>query len=172
MQAINENARMLSYLPLSHVAERALVEHGQPGQGHARLLCRKPGDVHRRPAARAAHGVLFGAAAVGGSSSRASRPRCRPAKLDLLLKIPVLGGIVRRKVLTALGLQECEFAAGGAAPMPPDLLRWYNKLGLDLVEVYGMTENCGVSHAPRCLASSGRAPWACPTTASRADWTR
>jgi long-chain acyl-CoA synthetase len=39
------------------------------------------------------------------------------------------------------------FAAGGAAPMPPDLLRWYNKLGLDLVEVYGMTENCGVSHA-------------------------
>jgi long-chain acyl-CoA synthetase len=31
--------------------------------------------------------------------------------------------------------------------MPPELLRWYNKLGLDLVEVYGMTENCGVSHA-------------------------
>jgi long-chain acyl-CoA synthetase len=31
--------------------------------------------------------------------------------------------------------------------MPPDLLRWYTKLGLDLVEVYGMTENCGVSHA-------------------------
>jgi long-chain acyl-CoA synthetase len=31
--------------------------------------------------------------------------------------------------------------------MPADLLRWYNKLGLDLVEVYGMTENCGVSHA-------------------------
>ncbi|MDP1918096.1 MAG: AMP-binding protein, partial [Myxococcales bacterium] len=54
---------------------------------------------------------------------------------------------VRKKILTALGLQECTFAAGGAAPMPPDLLRWYNKLGLDLVEVYGMTENCGVSHA-------------------------
>ena len=70
-----------------------------------------------------------------------------PAKLDRLLKIPILGGIVRKKVLTALGLQECVFAAGGAAPMPPDLLRWYNKLGLDLVEVYGMTENCGVSHA-------------------------
>jgi long-chain acyl-CoA synthetase len=31
--------------------------------------------------------------------------------------------------------------------MPPQLLRWYNRLGLDLVEVYGMTENCGVSHA-------------------------
>jgi long-chain acyl-CoA synthetase len=38
-------------------------------------------------------------------------------------------------------------AAGGAAPMPPDLLRWYERLGLPIVEVYGMTENCGVSHA-------------------------
>ncbi|MES1161913.1 MAG: AMP-binding protein, partial [Rhizobacter sp.] len=41
----------------------------------------------------------------------------------------------------------CTYAAGGAAPMPPDLLRWYRRLGLDLAEVYGMTENCGVSHA-------------------------
>ena len=31
--------------------------------------------------------------------------------------------------------------------MPPDLLRWYRRLGLRLSEVYGMTENCGVSHA-------------------------
>jgi long-chain acyl-CoA synthetase len=54
---------------------------------------------------------------------------------------------VRKKILSALGLQACQFAAGGAAPMPPELLRWYNRLGLDLVEVYGMTENCGVSHA-------------------------
>jgi long-chain acyl-CoA synthetase len=30
--------------------------------------------------------------------------------------------------------------------MPPDLLRWYARLGLVVVEVYGMTENCGVSH--------------------------
>ena len=27
------------------------------------------------------------------------------------------------------------------------LLRWYSTLGLDIIEVYGMTENCGVSHA-------------------------
>jgi long-chain acyl-CoA synthetase len=30
--------------------------------------------------------------------------------------------------------------------MPPDLLRWYARLGLEIIEVYGMTENCGVSH--------------------------
>jgi long-chain acyl-CoA synthetase len=31
--------------------------------------------------------------------------------------------------------------------MPADVLQWYRKLGLDLVEVYGMTENSGVSHS-------------------------
>jgi long-chain acyl-CoA synthetase len=55
--------------------------------------------------------------------------------------------MVRRKVLGALGLDQVVFAAGGAAPMPPDLLRWYARLGLHIIEVYGMTENCGVSHS-------------------------
>jgi long-chain acyl-CoA synthetase len=54
---------------------------------------------------------------------------------------------VGRKILRALGLDQCQFAAGGAAPMPAELLKWYRRLGLRLSEVYGMTENCGVSHA-------------------------
>jgi long-chain acyl-CoA synthetase len=31
--------------------------------------------------------------------------------------------------------------------MPPELLEWYQRLGLEVVEAYGMTENCGISHA-------------------------
>ena len=50
-------------------------------------------------------------------------------------KLPIVSGIVRKKILTALGLDQCVFAAGGAAPMPPDLLRWYARLGLEIVEV-------------------------------------
>jgi long-chain acyl-CoA synthetase len=73
--------------------------------------------------------------------------RMAPGKLALLLKLPIIGGMVSKKILGALGLDQCIFAAGGAAPMPPDLLRWYAKLGLPIFEVYGMTENCGVSHA-------------------------
>ena len=33
--------------------------------------------------------------------------------------------------------------------MPPELLRWYASIGLPIIEVYGMTENCGVSHSTR-----------------------
>ena len=68
-----------------------------------------------------------------------------PKKLDLLLKLPILSGIVRKKVLGALGLDQCIFAAGGAAPMPLELLRWYERLGLRVAEGYGMTENLGAT---------------------------
>jgi long-chain acyl-CoA synthetase len=135
VQAINADARMLSYLPLSHVAERTLVEHGQLATGmhvyFAESLETFTADLQRaRPT------VFFSVPRLWVKFQQGIGAKMPPAKLDRLLKI-----------LTALGLQECKFAAGGAAPMPPDLLRWYNKLGLDLVEVYGMTENCGLSHA-------------------------
>jgi long-chain acyl-CoA synthetase len=144
--AINNSARMLSYLPLSHVAERTLVEHGILATGmhvyFAESLETFTADLQRaRPT------VFFSVPRLWVKFQQGIGAKMPPAKLDRLLKIPILSGIVRKKILTALGLQECQFAAGGAAPMPPDLLRWYNKLGLDLVEVYGMTENCGVSHA-------------------------
>ncbi|WP_372657401.1 AMP-binding protein, partial [Hydrogenophaga sp.] len=69
-----------------------------------------------------------------------------PAKLRLLLALPLVGGLVRRKIQKALGLDQCRFAAGGAAPMPVALLDWYRMLGIAINEGYGMTENLAVSH--------------------------
>jgi long-chain acyl-CoA synthetase len=68
-------------------------------------------------------------------------------KLDLLLKIPIVRGMVKKKILTGLGLDQTLFAVGGAAPMPTSLLEWYGRLGLQIIEGYGMSENCAVSHA-------------------------
>ena len=143
---IDSNARMLSYLPLSHVAERALVEHGLLATG-MQVYFAESLDTFTADLQRARPTVFFSVPRLWVKFQQGIGAKMPPAKLNRLLKIPILGGIVRKKILTALGLQDCTFAAGGAAPMPPDLLRWYNKLGLDLVEVYGMTENCGVSHA-------------------------
>jgi long-chain acyl-CoA synthetase len=137
---------MLSYLPLSHVAERTLVEHGQLATG-MHVFFAESLDTFTSDLQRARPTVFFSVPRLWVKFQQGISAKMPPKKLNTLLSIPILGGIVRKKILTALGLQECTFAAGGAAPMPPDLLRWYNKLGLDLVEVYGMTENCGLSHA-------------------------
>ncbi len=143
---VNNSARVLSYLPLSHVAERTLVEHGLLATG-MQVYFAESLETFTADLQRARPTVFFSVPRLWVKFQQGISAKMPPAKLDRLLKIPILGGIVRKKILTALGLQECVYAAGGAAPMPPDLLRWYNKLGLALVEVYGMTENCGISHS-------------------------
>jgi long-subunit acyl-CoA synthetase (AMP-forming) len=70
-----------------------------------------------------------------------------PAKLDRLLGIPLLGGLVRKKVLKGLGLDAVLQAGSGSAPLPPELIRWYRKLGLRLFEGYGMSEDNSYSHS-------------------------
>jgi long-chain acyl-CoA synthetase len=144
--AMKQSGRILSYLPLSHVAERTLVEHGMLATPlhvyFAESLETFTADLQRaRPT------LFFSVPRIWVKFRQAVDTKMPPAKLARMLKIPIVSGIVRRKILGALGLDQCTFAAGGAAPMPPDLLDWYARLGLPIVEVYGMTENCGVSHA-------------------------
>jgi long-chain acyl-CoA synthetase len=143
---VNENTRMLSYLPLSHVAERTLVEHGLLATG-MQVFFAESLDTFTQDLQRARPTAFFSVPRLWVKFQQGVSAKMPPAKLKRLLKIPIVGGIVRKKILGALGLDQCKFAAGGAAPMPPELLRWYSELGLPIVEVYGMTENCGVSHA-------------------------
>ncbi|MFM7849045.1 MAG: AMP-binding protein [Rubrivivax sp.] len=143
---LNQDARMLSYLPLAHVAERALVEHGLLAAG-MRIFFAESLDTFTADLQRARPTVFFSVPRLWVKFRQGVNAKMPQAKLERLLKIPILRGIVKKKILSALGLDQCQFAAGGAAPMPPDLLRWYATLGLEVVEVYGMTENCGISHA-------------------------
>jgi long-chain acyl-CoA synthetase len=54
--------------------------------------------------------------------------------------------LIKKKILKALGLDQVRFAGSGSAPLPEDLLKWYRRLGLELLEGYGMTENFNYSH--------------------------
>ncbi len=143
---ISQNSRMLSYLPLSHVAERTLVEHGMLATGMS-IFFAESLDTFAQDLQRARPTEFFSVPRLWVKFQQGVSAKMPPAKLDLLLKLPIINGIIRKKIKNALGLDQCTFAAGGAAPMPPQLLNWYARLGLPIVEVYGMTENCGVSHA-------------------------
>jgi len=142
---MDANSRMLSYLPLSHVVERALVEHGQLATG-MHVYFAESLETFTQDLQRARPTVFFSVPRLWVKFQQGIGAKMPPAKLDRLLKIPILSGIVKKKILTALGLQDCVFAAGGAAPMPAELLKWYSRLGLRLAEGYGMTENLGASH--------------------------
>jgi len=55
--------------------------------------------------------------------------------------------LVLDNVKRSLGLHRARGAATGAAPIAPDLIKWYMALGIDMREVYGQTENCGLATA-------------------------
>jgi long-chain acyl-CoA synthetase len=137
--------RMLSYLPLAHVVERTLVEHGWLGTG-MHVYFAESLDTFAVDLQRARPTIFFSVPRLWVKFQQGIHQKMPPAKLQRLLGLPLIGGLVRRKILKALGLNHCRFAAGGAAPMPVSLLAWYRRLGLPVNEGYGMTENLALSH--------------------------
>ncbi|MCV2370572.1 AMP-binding protein [Roseateles oligotrophus] len=137
--------RMLSYLPLAHVVERVLVEHGWLRTGFAVYFADSL-DTFAADLQRARPTIFFSVPRLWVKFQQGVQAKMPQKKLDFLLSLPIIGGLVRRKIMKALGLDQCRIAAGGAAPMPVALLQWYRKLGLNICEGYGMTENLAVSH--------------------------
>ncbi len=140
--------RMISYLPLAHAFERAAVESSSLVKGFrvyfAESLDTFVADVQR------ARPTLFHSVPRLWLKFQAGVHQKVPAKkLARLLGIPILGGLVRKKVLRGLGLDQARVAITGSAPVPADLVAWYRRLGLQLVEGYAMSENFCYSHIDR-----------------------
>ena len=142
---LNESDRMLSYLPLSHIAERGLVEHMLLATG-MHVFFAESQETFAQDMQRARPTFFFSVPRLWLKFREGVHAKIPPKKLAVLLKIPLLNRLVQKKILTALGLDQCRVAAGGAAPMPVELMRWYAALGLNLIELYGMTEN-GCTHS-------------------------
>lgn len=142
---MDANERYISYLPLAHVAERMLVEQASLRYG-GRVFFAESLDTFVQDLQRARPTIFFSVPRLWVKFQHGIHSKLPAKKLNFLLSLPLVGSLVRKKILTGLGLDQCRIAAGGAAPMPAEVLGWYRRLGLDLIEVYGMTENCGVSH--------------------------
>lgn len=143
---MDSSDRYISYLPLAHVAERMLIEQASLHYG-GRIFFAESLDTFLQDLQRARPTIFFSVPRLWVKFQQGIHGKIPPAKLRRLLGLPLVGRLVRHKILKGLGLDQCRIAAGGAAPMPPDVLQWYRDLGLDLIEVYGMTENSGVSHS-------------------------
>ena len=139
--------RALSYLPLSHIAERVLGELYVLRSGSLHVYFAESLETFVADLRRARPTRFFSVPRLWLKFQQGVLAKMPQRKLDRLLGIPILCGIVRRKVLTGLGLDQCRLAACGAAPIAPPLLDWYAKLGLEIVEGYGMTENAALSHS-------------------------
>jgi long-chain acyl-CoA synthetase len=137
--------RYLSYLPIAHSMERWLGEC-MPILGGYHVFFAESLDTFLHDLQRARPTLFLSVPRLWLKFQRGVFEKMPEKKLDRLLKIPLLGRVVRKKVLTKLGLDQVRFAGSGSAPLPQEILVWYRKLGLELLEGYGMTENFNYSH--------------------------
>jgi long-subunit acyl-CoA synthetase (AMP-forming) len=166
---LNENDRLLSYLPLCHVAERMFVELASIYTGQTVFFAESL-DTFITDLQRARPTAMFGVPRIWTKFQMGVYSKIPAQRLDFLLGLPFIGKRVGHKVLAGLGLDALRVALSGAAPVPQTLLAWYQKLGLDVLEVYGMTEGCGYSHI--CLPGRYKQGWIgqpCPDVEVRID---
>ena len=145
---LTEQDRMISYLPLSHVAERAAVQLSMVYVGQTVFFAESL-DTFAEDIKRARPTLFFAVPRIWNKFYQKASEALPPKKLNTLLRIPILSGIIKKKILSAMGLQDCRIALSGAAALSPDLIDWFNKVGLEILEVYGMTENMAWSHTTR-----------------------
>jgi len=67
----------------------------------------------------------------------------KPVPAMLAARFRIARWLVLDNVRKAIGVHRARVLITGAAPISPDLVRWYMALGLDMVEVWGQTESCG-----------------------------
>ncbi|MEZ5177296.1 MAG: long-chain fatty acid--CoA ligase [Acidimicrobiales bacterium] len=160
--------RIVSYLPMAHIAERSVSHYLQVAQGCEVVTCPSPSDIASYLRDVRPH-FLFGVPRVwekihaGVSGALAADPdkaaqfaeAVEAAKPIVLRKAwgdatdedvatyGFLDDVAFRGVRELLGLDECLVAITGAAPIPADLLMWFQAIGVPLSEIYGMSENAG-----------------------------
>lgn len=140
--------RMLSYLPLAHAAERAVVELNSFYCGF-HVFFSNGLDTFAEDLRRARPTVFFSVPRLWTKFYQAVSAKLPEKKLRRLLRIPLLNRLVRKKVLTQLGLRDARVTITGSAPLPPHIIEWYRGLGLEMLDGYGMSENFAASHFSR-----------------------
>jgi long-subunit acyl-CoA synthetase (AMP-forming) len=139
--------RVLSYLPLAHSFERSCVEAASLVAGDTHVYFAEALDTFVQDLQRAQPTLFISVPRLYVKFQQGVFAKMPPQKLDRLLSIPIVGKLIGKKVRKGLGLDHVVYAGSGSAPLPPDLIRWYRRIGLQLCEGYGMTEDNSYSHA-------------------------
>ena len=143
--SVTRRDRFISYLPLAHVFERGCIESVSLYVGCAMFFADSL-DTFVADMKRARPTLFHSVPRLWLKFQQGVLAKLPSEKLDRVLAIPLLNRLVKYVLLRGLGLDAARIAISGSAPIPPSLIAWYQGLGLELLEGYGMTENLAYSH--------------------------
>lgn len=134
--------RTFSFLPLNHVAERIGIALPTIWSGGSMSFAESL-ETFVKNIQETQPTILFAVPRIWTNFYLGVLKTMPEKRLNTLMKVPVVSGILKKKIKSTLGLGSVEIAATGAAITPAFIKKFYKKLGIHLVEAYGMTEVCG-----------------------------
>ena len=154
---IRENPRYFSYLPLSHIAERQIVEFSSI-VACGEVSFNESMETLLRDLPRTRPHMFFGPPRVWEQFQQAIVAKFGGHEaVEQALAADREG--ISKLVLETMGLSEVEYCLTAAAPTPPALIHWFEAMGLTLMEGFGQTEAMGLilnSQNQRKIGSIGK----------------
>ena len=160
--------RMVSYLPMAHIAERMTSHYQGVVGGYEVTTCPEPGKIAEY-LREVKPNIFFGVPRVfekihAGVTAALAADQEKAKQFDDAIE--AAGPIVEARtwgratdeqnatydfldeaafagVRSLIGLDDCDLAITGAAPLPAEILTWFRAIGVPMTEVYGMSESSG-----------------------------
>lgn len=149
-----EPSRVLSYLPLAHAYERSVVMCLSLMHGNTHIFFSESLATFMDDLRRARPTLFVSVPRLWAKFQQAVLAQMPAAQLDAMLDNPAMAAAVGKKVLASLGLDAVTQASSGSAPITAQLMNWYRRLGLNLLEGYAMTEDFCYSHRSSSAAKA------------------
>lgn len=138
--SIDHQDRVLSYLPLAHITERVFAELAS-FYSSMRIDFLESLETFSRDVCTTKPTLFVSVPRLWTRFQMGVLANIPQGKLNILLRIPIISSLVKRKIREKLGLGEARLCASGSAPIAIATLQWFRTIGVDISEGWGMTEN-------------------------------
>ena len=141
---IEKNDRLFSYLPLAHITERVYI-FGSSVMGGVPTAFPESLDTFIEDVKMHRPTLFISVPRLWTLFQQRIQDKLPQKKLNILLKIPFVNSLIKKKLADGLGLDQARVLGCGSAPVSPALLDWYESVGLHITEAWGMTESFAYS---------------------------
>ncbi|MCE7537034.1 AMP-binding protein [Aliivibrio fischeri] len=141
---MQQDDRLFSYLPLAHITERVYIL-GSAFFGGIQTAFPESLDTFIEDVKMHRPTLFISVPRLWTVFQQRIQDKLPQKKLAILLKIPFVSGLIKRKLADGLGLDKARVLGCGSAPVSASLLKWYESIGLNITEAWGMTETFAYS---------------------------
>ncbi|MCD9494961.1 AMP-binding protein [Photobacterium carnosum] len=141
---LKSNDRLFSYLPLAHITERVYI-FGSSIMSGLQVAFPESLDTFIDDVKMHRPTIFVSVPRLWTLFQQRIQDKLPQAKLNILLKIPFISTLIKRKLAQGLGLDHARVLGCGSAPVSAGLLSWYESIGLNITEAWGMTESFAYS---------------------------